>query len=89
MTTPGMLSFHVENPLLVAGMRLLAKKEEVKLDYTIMAVMVFTLGLILVVELTRHFIDHKAETHPFVQSVLTSVYSERKLLLVEFELLES
>jgi hypothetical protein len=79
MVAPSMLSFDVENPLLVAGMRLLAKKEEVKLDYTIMAVMVFTLGLILVVELGRHYIDHKAETHPFVQSVLVSVYSERKL----------
>lgn len=51
---------------------------EVKIDYTVMAIMVFTLGLILVVELSRHYIDHKAESRPFAQSVLTSVYSERK-----------
>ena len=51
---------------------------EVNVDYSILAVMVCTLGLILVVELIRHHLDHKAESRPFFQAVLTSVYSECK-----------
>lgn len=52
---------------------------DVKVDYSMLAVMVCTLGLILIVEITRHYIDHKAERRPFFKAVLTSVYSERKL----------
>jgi hypothetical protein len=65
----------VEHP---AVLRFLAKVDEIKIDYSILAVLVLTLVLILLVECARHFIDHKAESKPFFKAVLTSCYSECK-----------
>lgn len=58
--------------------RILASTGKVTVDYSILAVMVGTLALVLMVELIRHFIDHFAESRPFFQAVLNSAYSERK-----------
>ena len=62
--------------------RLLAGKskggEEEPLDYSVLSVGVMTLGLILVVEIGRHYIDHKVHGKPFSQAVLDNVYSECK-----------
>ena len=53
------------------------KKEEEPLDYSVVSVGVMTLGLILVVEMSRHQIDHyAAHGRPFFKSVLEGVYSE-------------
>ena len=46
------------------------------LDYTIVSVAVATLGLLLVVELTRHQLDRAAIGRPFYKAVLEGVYSE-------------
>jgi len=46
------------------------------IDYTVLSVAVATLGLILVVEILRHKIDHLAQGRPFFLTVLHSVNSE-------------
>ena len=48
------------------------------LDYTVLYVGLFTLGLILFVEIVRHHIDHKCQGRPFAETVLGGVYGERK-----------
>jgi len=48
------------------------------LDYSVLAVVVITLGLILSVELFRHFLDHHAKNKPFFMAMLATVYSECK-----------
>lgn len=55
-----------------------AKKEEEPLDYSVLSVGVMTLGLILLVEVIRHRLDHEAEHRPFFKVVLEATYSERK-----------
>ena len=45
-------------------------------DYSILSIAVITLGLILLVELGRHRLDHSALGRPFFQSVLEGVYRE-------------
>lgn len=49
-----------------------------QLDYSVFSVAVFTLGLILVVELIRHKLDMSATGKPFFKTVLEGVYGERK-----------
>ena len=58
--------------------RLLAGGDDVELDYTILSVAVMTLGLLLIVDLGRHRMDHAALNRPFFSSVLEHVYGERK-----------
>ena len=53
-------------------------KEEEELDYTVLSVAVLTLGLILLVEVVRHRLDHEAKHRPFFKVVLETTYSERK-----------
>ena len=54
-----------------------AKKEKEPLDYSVLSVGVMTLGLILLVELARHRLDHyAAHGRPFFKAVLEGVYSE-------------
>lgn len=53
------------------------KKDEVRVDYSVLSVGVMTLGLIMVVEVLRHRIDHAAVGRPFFKAVLEGVYSER------------
>ena len=63
-----------------------AKGEDTEpLDYSVLSVGVMTLGLILVVEIGRHHIDHKAHGRPFFQAVLDNVYSECKYILLRFD----
>ena len=54
-------------------------KDVVRVDYSVLSVGVMTLGLILVVEVLRHKIDHAATGRPFFKAVLEGVYSERTL----------
>ena len=54
----------------------LKKKEEIEVDYSILAVLVVTLGLVLVVELLRHQLDHFAEHKPLLHAVVQGVNSE-------------
>lgn len=58
--------------------RLLAKKEEARMDYSVLAVTVLTLGLILMVEVVKHKIDHAAHGRPFFTKVLETLYTECK-----------
>ena len=51
--------------------------EPVRVDYSVLSVGVLTLGLILIVEVFRHRIDHAAVGRPFFKAVLEGVYSER------------
>ena len=51
-------------------------EEDPRIDYSVLSVGVMTLGLILVVEVARHKIDHLASGRPFFQTVLEGVYSE-------------
>jgi hypothetical protein len=60
------------------GERLLAE-ESVRVDYSVLSVGVMTLGLIMIVEVVRHKIDHAAGRRPFPKAVLQGVYSECKL----------
>ena len=51
-------------------------KEKEPLDYTVLSVAVLTLGLILLVEVVRHGLDHEAKHRPFFKAVLETTYSE-------------
>jgi hypothetical protein len=53
------------------------KKGPVPLDYSVLSIGILTLGLILFVEITRHWIDHQAHGKPFFNAVLLMLYSER------------
>ena len=57
--------------------RLPGGDEPVRVDYSVLSVGVMTLGLILVVEVLRHRLDHAAVGRPFFKAVLEGVYSER------------
>jgi hypothetical protein len=52
--------------------------EYADIDYSILSVVVLTLGLILVVEICRHQLDEVAKTRTFLHAVLGSVYQECK-----------
>lgn len=61
------------------------KEEAVRIDYSVLSVAVMTLGLIMVVELGRHKLDHAAHHKPFLKAVLEGVYEELATLgIVEF-----
>jgi hypothetical protein len=47
-----------------------------QIDYSVLAVLVMTLGLILVVEVARHRLDYAAKNRPFFKNVLDGVYTE-------------
>ena len=49
-----------------------------KYDYTVLAVALITLGLVLPVEIIKHKIDHKAIGRPFAKTVLNFLWSECK-----------
>jgi len=53
-------------------------KSESQVDYSALSVAVMTLGLIMMVEVIRHRVDHAAVGRPFFQSVLETLYMERK-----------
>ncbi len=55
---------------------LAGEKEEEPLDYSVLSVGVMTLGLILMVEVAKHKLDHMAEHRPFFKAVLVVTYSE-------------
>ena len=47
-----------------------------KYDYSVLAVALITMGLIVPVEIVRHKIDHRAVGRPFAKTVLDFLYSE-------------
>ncbi|KAL7555715.1 hypothetical protein ACA910_009880 [Epithemia clementina (nom. ined.)] len=61
------------------------KKEAGRMDYSALSVAVMTLGLILVVEVLRHRLDHWALGRPYCMAVLENIYAELTTLgIVEF-----
>lgn len=59
--------------------RFLADEKYGSVDYSVLAVAVMTLGLIMIVEVCRHRLDHAALGRPFFKAVLEGVYTECKL----------
>lgn len=55
----------------------LYEDKAVRIDYSVLSVGVMTLGLILIVEVARHKLDHHVEHSVFYKAVLEGVYSER------------
>ncbi len=51
----------------------------VQLDYTVFAMAVLTMGLLLIVEVIRHGLDRMAQGRDFFETVLKTVYHECKL----------
>ncbi len=49
-----------------------------RIDYSVLSVAVMTLGLIMMVEVFRHRMDHAAIGRPFFTAVLEGVYAECK-----------
>lgn len=61
------------------------KETSGRLDFSVLSVGVMTLGLILVVEVLRHRLDHAAEGRPYFTAVLENIYAELTTLgIVEF-----
>jgi hypothetical protein len=61
--------------------RFLGGEEEegpTRIDYSVLSVAVMTLGLIMMVEVFRHRMDHAAMGRPFFTAVLEGVYAECK-----------
>lgn len=56
--------------------RSLGSEDPMKLDFTVFAMAVMTMTLLLVVEVVRHKIDLWARGHEFFEAVLKTVYSE-------------
>ena len=52
------------------------KKDEGRMDYSALSVAVMTLGLIMVVEVIRHKLDHAALGKPYFEAVLENIYAE-------------
>lgn len=50
----------------------------IELDYTVFAMAVLTMGLLLIVESGRRRIDQLAQEHDFFDTVLKTVYHECK-----------
>ena len=51
-----------------------------RMDYSVLSVAVMTLGLIMVVEVFIHRLDHAAAGRPYFTAVLENIYNERKHL---------
>ena len=54
-----------------------ASSSNLQMDYSVLSVLVMTLGLIMIVEVLRHKLDHAAKGKPFFTNVLEGVYTER------------
>ena len=52
-----------------------------RMDYSVLSVAVMTLGLIMVVEVFIHNLDHAAAGKPYFTAVLETMYSERKFCI--------
>jgi hypothetical protein len=55
--------------------------EPTRIDYSVLSVTVLTLGILMIVEVVRHRIDHAAVGRPFFETVLEGVYAERKFFV--------
>ena len=54
--------------------------EQMVLDYTILSTVIFTLALILVIEVCRHKLDEWASGNPFFKTVMELMYRELSTL---------
>lgn len=54
--------------------------KSLSIDYTVFAMAVVTMGLLLIVAIIRHKIDHMARGKEYFENVLDAVYHERKSL---------
>jgi hypothetical protein len=54
------------------------RDEPTRIDYSVLSVAVMTLGLVMMVEVFRHRVDHAAMGRPFFTAVLEGVYAECK-----------
>jgi hypothetical protein len=54
------------------------KDEPTRIDYSVLSVAVMTLGLVMMVEVFRHRLDHAAHGRPLFTAVLEGVYAECK-----------
>lgn len=52
-----------------------------RMDYSVLSVAVMTLGLIMVVEVFIHRLNHAALGRPYFTAVLENIYNERKDVL--------
>lgn len=66
--------------LLTTTTRFLKTKEFQRPDYGVLSVCVMTLGLIIMVEVGKHKIDHMARGKRYFTAVLNTFYAERKCL---------
>lgn len=57
--------------------------KDLLIDYGVLSVAALTLGLILVVEVVRHKLDHWAGNTKFYHAVLERVYEECKSLRIQ------
>lgn len=71
----GTTLFHQHDNIIMDSHRFLAAPAMV-LDYTVLAVVIFTLALILVIEVLRHKLDIWASGNPFFKTVLELMYRE-------------
>ena len=55
-----------------------AKTSGYRMDYSVLSVAVMTLGLIMVVEVFIHRLDHAAAGRPYFTAVLENIYNECK-----------
>ena len=60
--------------------RMLAGGASMQPDYSVLSVLVMTLGLIMMVEVVRHRLDYIAQHRPFFRTVLKGVYTELSTL---------
>jgi len=51
-------------------------KDPSELDYSVLSVAVMTLGLIIVLEVGKHYLDQSSKGKPFVTALLDGVYEE-------------
>ena len=61
---------------IMSSHRFLAAPEGMVMDYTVLAVVIFTLALILIIEVLRHKLDVWASGNPFFKTVLELMYRE-------------
>jgi hypothetical protein len=53
-----------------------------RMDYSVLSVAVMTLGLIMVVEVLRHRLDHAAMGRPYFSAVLENIYGECTYIII-------
>lgn len=82
--TAGSSADFLNNPLanyMMSQERHLKKSDDLVVDFTVFAMAVVTMSLLLIVEVLRHKVDHLAKGKEIFEHVLEAVYRECKYLL--------